>query len=290
MATSMARILREKLHQNKLIMAPGAYDGISARLVEEAGFPALYLTGAGVASSRLGMPDIGLLTLPEMMDTAKNIVNSVNIPVICDIDTGYGNALNLMRAVRESLRTGLAAVQIEDQITPKRCGHISGKQLVDREEMVKKIRAAVRERGENELVLIARTDAIAVHGFEDAIDRGRAYVEAGADVLFVEAPTTVEQMRSICCEFKGVPLLVNIVEGGGKTPCLSARELQEMGYRMAIYPVAAWVSAIKAIRDTLAVLKAEGTTFGRADQMVSFKDMFELVGLSSCVELEKEFL
>ncbi len=290
MVQSRATQLRQMLQGDRLIMAPGAYDGISARLIEQSGFPALYMTGAGTASSRLGYPDIGLLTLTEMADAAKNVVNAVSIPVICDVDTGYGNALNLMRTVREFKSIGVAAIQIEDQITPKRCGHIAGKQLVSCSEMVKKIRAAIHERGDHDLVIIARTDAIAVTGFEDALERGKAFVEAGADVLFIEAPTSVAQMERISKEFSSVPLLINIVDGGGKTPCLSAGELERMGFKLAIYPAVAWLSAIKSIQKTLAVLKEEGSSQSRMKEMATFEEMFGIVGLPQCVALEKEYL
>ena len=290
MSNNAAQRLRTMLGKKQLTMAPGAYDGISARLVEQAGFEALYITGAGVASTRLGMPDIGLITMSEMADVAKNIVNATSLPVICDTDTGYGNALNLMRTVREFKRLGVAAIQIEDQITPKRCGHTEGKQLVSQDEMVKKIQAAVDERGDSDMMLIARTDAIAVNGLDDALARARAYVNAGADVLFVEAPDTEEQMRIINTTFPDVPLLANIVEGGGKTPCLSAKELESMGYRLAIYPISAWVSAIKAMQETLRVLRAEGSTATRSHAMVSFHEMFETVRLSGFLNLEKKFL
>ncbi len=290
MSQSKAAVLRSMLKQNKLIMAPGAYDGITARLVEEAGFPAIYITGAGVASTRLGMPDIGLLTMSEMVDAAKNIAACTTIPAICDIDTGYGNALNLMRSIREFKNTGVAAVQIEDQITPKRCGHTAGKQVVSQGEMVNKIKAAVCERGDSDLVLIARTDAIQVSGFEDALDRARAYAAAGADVIFVEAPKTEEQMKRVAAELKGTPLLINLVERGGDTPCLSADALEKMGFNIAIYPVTAWVSAIKAIRENLKVLKEEGSTDKCADRMASFQEMFDLVDRPKYVALEKTYV
>jgi carboxyvinyl-carboxyphosphonate phosphorylmutase len=290
MTKSKAAVLRSMLKENKLIMAPGAYDGITARLVEEAGFPAIYVTGAGVASTRLGMPDIGLITMSEMVDAAKNIAACTTIPVICDIDTGYGNALNLMRSVREFKNTGVAAIQIEDQITPKRCGHTGGKQVVSKEEMVNKIKAAVLERGDSDLVLIARTDAIQVNGFEDALDRAKAYAEAGADVLFVEAPKTEEQMKRVTVELKHVPLLINLVERGGDTPCLPAKQLEAMGFKIAIYPVTAWVSAIKAIRKNLKVLKEQGATDSCAADMASFQEMFDLVDRPKYVALEKTYV
>ena len=280
--------LRTLLARDKIIVAPGAFDTLSARLVEQAGFPAVYVTGAGVASSRLGLPDIGLATMTEVLETAKNITGATNIPVICDTDTGYGNALNLMRTVREFERIGVAAIQVEDQITPKRCGHTEGKQLVTKEEMVKKIEA-VQYAKRSDLVLIARTDAIAVNGFDDAIERAKAYAQAGADVLFVEAPRTVEEMKRIP-GLLDVPLLVNMVEGGGKTPLLPVKELEAMGFRIAIFPTSAWMAAIKAIQGVLRELKKNGSTDGYAEHMVSFQEMFEIVGLSHYKALEEKYL
>jgi len=290
MNPNRASVLRELLNGNQLVMAPGAFDPLSARIVEQTGFPAVYMTGAGVASSRLGVPDIGLATMTEVLETAKNIVQVTTIPLICDIDTGFGNAINLIRTVREFETIGAAALQIEDQVTPKRCGHLEGKQLVSTAEMVKKIEAFQYARRSDDLVLIARTDAIAVTGLDDAIARARAYAAAGADVLFVEAPKTVDQMKRINDELSDVPLLINIVEGGGKTPILAAGELEALGYRLAIYPVSAWTAAIAAMQKVLAELKQKGTTEGLAENMVSFKEMFEVVGLSHYHDLQNRFL
>jgi len=282
--------LRKLIKGNRIIVAPGAFDALSARLIEQAGFPAVYVTGAGVASSRLGVPDIGLTTMNEVLETAKNIVSVTNIPVICDADTGYGNALNLMRTTQDFERIGVAAIQVEDQITPKRCGHTEGKQLVSMEEMVKKIEAFRYAKQTEDFVLIARTDAIAVNGFEDAIERARAYAQAGADVLFVEAPRTIEEMKRIPELLSDVPLLVNMVEGGGKTPLLPVRELEAMGFRIAIYPASAWMAAIKAMQGVLRELKEQGSTDGFSEHMVSFQEMFEVVGLAQYRALEAKYL
>ncbi len=290
MSQSKAAQLRTMLQGDSLIMAPGVYDGITAKLVQEAGFPAMYITGAGVASTRLGMADMGFITMSEMADVARNICNAVDVPVICDIDTGYGNALNLMRSIREFKATGLAAVQIEDQITPKRCGHTAGKQLVTREEMVKKIRAAIEARGDSDLVLIARTDAIAVTSLDDALDRARAYAAAGADVLFVEAPGTPDDMRRVTRELAGTPLLINLVEHGGNTPCLPASELEAMGFKIAIYPATPWLAGIMNIRRALKVLREEGNTESFAANMATFQEMFDLVDRPKYVELEKKYV
>lgn len=281
--------LRGLLAADRIIVAPGAFDALSAMLVEQAGFPAVYITGAGVASSRLGAPDIGLTTMNEVLDTAKNIVSATSIPVICDTDTGYGNALNLMRTAQEFERIGVAAIQVEDQITPKRCGHTEGKQLISKEEMVKKIEAFHYAKQSEDFLLIARTDAIGVNGFEDAMDRARAYAKAGADILFIEAPRTIEEMKRIP-ELLDVPLLVNMVEGGGKTPVLPVKELETMGFRIAIFPTSAWMAAIRAIQGVLKELKEKGSTKGFAEHMASFQEMFEVVGLSHYKALEKKYL
>ena len=281
--------LRKLLAGPEIIVAPGAFDGISARLVEAAGFPAIYITGAGVASSRLGCPDIGLITMNEILETARHIVRNSSIPVICDIDTGYGNQLNVIRTVQEFEQAGLAAVQMEDQVTPKRCGHTAGKQLISKGEMVKKIEAFAYARKNDDFILIARTDAIAVNGFKDALDRARAYADAGADILFVEAPRTVDEMKKVVDELGDVPLLVNMVEGGGKTPILQVKELEEIGFLIAVYPATPWMAAIKAMQTVLAELKQSGTTNAVHDQMVSFKEMFEIVGYSHFQDLEKRF-
>lgn len=282
--------LRRLLSGDKIIVAPGAYNALSAKLVEQAGFSAIYVTGAGIAANLLGVPDVGLTTMNDVLGTAKNIVNATNIPVICDTDTGYGNALNLMRTVREFERIGVAAIQIEDQVAPKKCGHIEGKRLVSKEEMVRKIEAFNYSKESTDFVLIARTDAIAVHGFDDAIDRARTYASAGADVIFVEAPRTIEEMKLIPKLLEGIPLLVNIVEGGGKTPILPVKDLEAMGFRIAIFPISAWVSAVKAMQRVLKILKEDGSTNKFSEHMVSFQEMFELVGLSHFKALEQKFL
>ncbi len=292
MAQSKTTQFRSMLKGDKMILAPGVYDGISASVANKMGFSALYITGAGIASSRIGKPDIGLITMSEMVDSARAISNIADVPVICDIDTGYGNALNLMRTIREFTDTKIAAVQMEDQITPKRCGHISNKQLVNKEEMVAKIKAAIEARGDSELVIIARTDAIAVNGFEDAIDRAHAYAAAGADMLFVEAPTTREQMVEVnrLLGPLGLPLMVNLVTGGGKTPCLPTKELEEMGYKFAIYPVAAWSASVAGMRKALNVLQENGSMDGCESFTTPFPELFELVGMSECAALEKTYL
>lgn len=285
-----ANALRELMKGKNIIVAPGAFDALSARLIEQAGFSAVYVSGAGIASSRLGVPDLGLTTMNDVVDSTKNIISATNIPAICDVDTGFGNALNLIRTIREFEMIGAAGVHVEDQITPKKCGHIEGKQLVSKAEMVKKIEACVYARQNSDFVIIARTDAIAVNGFEDAIDRAKAYAQAGADVLFVEAPRNVEEMKRIVELLPERPLMINTVPVGGKTPVLSVKELESMGFKIAHFPGVAWTAAIKAMQRVLKELMERGSLESVADEMVSFQEMFEVVGLSDYRALEKKFL
>jgi 2,3-dimethylmalate lyase len=280
--------LRELLRGEALLVAPGSFNALSALLIERAGFPVIYVSGAALAGNFLGYPDIGLATMSEVLENARRIAHVTTCPVICDADTGYGNAINVMRTVREFEAAGVAGVQLEDQVMPKRCGHTEGKQLISKGEMVQKIRAAVNARQDPDFVLVARTDAIAVNGLADSLERANAYREAGADVLFVEAPRTIEEMEFIPGAVPGIHL-TNMVEGGGKTPILPAPELRRMGYKIAIYPVALWMASIKAMQEVLGVLKEDGTTARYASRMVPFQEMFETVGRSRFVELEKRY-
>lgn len=278
--------LRKLLEGKGIIVAPGAYDALSAKLIEEAGFSALYITGSGISHSN-GWPDIGLATLTEVIDRAAKIVDATTIPAIADADTGYGNAINLMRAVRLFERAGVAAIHIEDQITPKRCGHYEGKAVVSKEEMVKKIEAALEAREDEEFVIIARTDARAVNGFEEAIERGRAYREAGADVVFLEAPQTLQEWEQIP-KLISAPLLANMVIGG-KSPTLSAEQLEGLGYKIAIFSSDLQRAAIAGMRDALKELKEKGTT-EHFPRMVTFEERGKIIGLPRVRELEERFL
>ncbi|MBI4187962.1 MAG: isocitrate lyase/PEP mutase family protein, partial [Chloroflexi bacterium] len=227
--------LRKLLKTPGIIVAPGAHNAFTAKIIEQTGgFPAVYMTGSGTAMSLLGEPDVGLLTMTEMVTQARNIANAVSLPVIADADTGYGNAINVVRTVREYERTGVAGIHIEDQVTPKKCGHFEGKQVISLAEMVGKIRAAVDAREDPDFVLIARTDARAVLGLDEAIGRAKAYVAAGADAIFVEAPQSLEELNIIARSIDA-PLMVNMDEGT-KTPLLTVRELEEMGYKIVIFP------------------------------------------------------
>ena len=279
--------LRKMLKEDGIIKAPGAYDAWSAKLVEAAGYFCVYMTGYGVSASVLGKPDIGLITLPEMATMAKHMVEAVHIPVVADADTGYGSTLNVVRTVQEYEAAGVAAIQLEDQVMPKRCGHMEGKELVTEEEMVAKLRAAVKARQDPDLVIIARTDARAVLGIEAAIERSRAYIAAGADVIFFEAPQSREEMELINRELK-VPMLANMVDNG-KTPFLAAEELRAMGYKMVIYQVVTLYSAKKACLDILRELDQRGSTSGLQDRLVDFPTFNRMIGLQEFRALERSF-
>ncbi len=270
--------LRDLLSQPDIVVAPGVYDGLSARLVAEAGFKAAYLSGAAICYTRFALPDIGLVSVSEVADTLAAIRERTTIPVIVDIDTGFGNALNVQRTVKMFEQRGASALQIEDQSTPKRCGHLADKTLISKAEMVGKVKAAVDARGSSAMLLIARTDAVAVEGFAAALDRAAAYAEAGADMLFVEAPTSREQMKEVASRFgTKVPVMANMVEGG-KTPSLSAAELQALGFRLVIFPGGTVRALAFGLRDYLASLKTHGTTDPYRNRMLDFNGLNALIG------------
>ena len=278
---------RRLLEQPGIIMAPGAYDCLTAKLIETAGFPAVYMTGAGTSVARLGYPDLALATMTEMLDNASQISSIVDIPVIADADTGYGGILNVRRTIRQYERGGVAALHLEDQEFPKRCGHLDDKRVIPTDDMVQKIHAAVDARTDDDFTIIVRTDAIAVTGWEDAMERCAQYVEAGADVLFVEALRTPEQIEQAGRELN-VPLLYNYVETG-KSPLLPASELERYGFKIVIYPASGLLSAMHAVRETLATLKQQGTTSHLLENMDSLQDCFEAVGLSEMLEEDARF-
>jgi methylisocitrate lyase len=285
---SRGAALRALLKKSEILIAPGAHNAFTARIIEQAGFRAVYLTGSGASMDLLGMPDLGFLTMTEMVAHARNIVQATSLPVIADADTGYGNALNVMRTIREYENAGVGGVHIEDQVAPKRCGHFAGKEVISPQEMVGKIEAALDARENPDFLIIARTDARAMLGVQEAIERGKAYREAGADMIFVDAPESEEELRLIARSIPG-PVMANLSEGG-KTPLLSARELQEMGYRLVIYPRSAAGAAAKAIQELMAVLKKEGTTKSFLDRMVTFEGRNRITGLAHYQELEKKYL
>lgn len=280
--------LRALLAGPGIVQAPGAYDALSARVVEAAGFPAVYMTGFGSSAGLLGRPDVGLLTGSEMVENARRIVQAVGVPVIADADTGYGNPLNVLRTVELYEAAGVAALHIEDQVAPKKCGHMEGKQVVPAEEMAQKLRAAVRARRDPGLVLIARTDARAVLGLEEALRRGRLYAAAGADVLFVEAPQTEAECEAIAAAFPDVPLLFNWAEGG-KTPPLPLERIEALGYRLVIYPISTLLAATRAMQQVMATIRRDGTPAAYAEQMTGFGEFNDFIGLPAMREMEEEF-
>jgi carboxyvinyl-carboxyphosphonate phosphorylmutase len=280
--------LAELLEGGEMVLAPGCYDALAARLVEEAGFAAAYMTGFGTAASRLGRPDVGLLTLTEMADNARRVAQAVEIPVIADADTGYGNPINVIRTVQEYESAGVAAVHIEDQVMPKKCGHMEGKELIATDEMVAKVEAAVAARQSPSFLIIARTDARAPEGLDAAIERARAYRRAGADVLFVEAPQSVQEIETIASTFKDVPLLFNYAEGG-KTPPVSHEQLRRLGFSIVIFPISTLLTATAAIRAALAQIKADGTPIELLGGMLPFNDFLDFIGMPEIRELEDRF-
>jgi len=268
-------------------VAPGAYDGLTARFVEHAGFPAVYLTGAGVSYSTLGQPDLGVVSFAEMAERAGRVVQAVGIPVIADADTGYGGPLNVIRTVREYERAGVAAIQLEDQALPKRCGHLAGKSLVSAEEMCGKIEAACWARTNPDTVIIGRTDARSVEGLEAALDRTRRYAAAGAELVFVEAPESADELGRIAREFPGVAM-ANLVEGG-KTPLLPVAQLQALGFRLVIFPNLLARVMAKAALEALAALKLSGSAAELASRMLSFTELNQLLGLEDLLDLADRF-
>ena len=280
--------LRALLETARPVLAPGCYDALGARLIEEAGFPAVYMTGFGTSAGLLGRPDVGLVSMREMADNARRIVEAVDLPVIADADTGYGNPINVVRTVREYERAGVAALHIEDQVAPKKCGHMDGKQVVAAAEMVEKVRAAVDARVSSELLIIARTDARAVEGLDAAIERAGRYREAGADVLFVEAPQSVEEIRAIAAAFPSAPLLFNYAEGG-KTPPITHAVLAELGFAIVIFPIATLLSATRAMRSVLARIRADGSPINVLPDLPGFADFLDFIGLPEIHELEQRY-
>ncbi len=282
-------ILRHLLSKPGIIVAPGAHDASTAKIIEQTGgFQAVYMTGSGAAMSILGEPDIGLLTMTEMVTHAHNLARAVNLPVIADADTGYGNALNVMRTIKEYESAGVAAVHIEDQVAPKKCGHFEGKQVISQNEMVGKIKAALDARTDPDFVIIARTDSRAVLGLDTAIQRALAYAEAGADAIFVEAPQSLAELETIARSIK-TPLLVNMDEGT-KTPLLTVQELEKMGYKIVIFPRSAPCAAAKTIQELMLLLKQTGTTKGFSDRIVTFEGRNLITGLAKYRKLEQKYL
>ena len=280
-------LLRKYILEGSILVMPGAHDALTARIVEQTGFKAVTIGGYSASASLLGQPDLSFLTLTEMVDCIHRIVGAVDIPVFTDGDTGHGGVLNVRRTVKEIERTGAAGLFIEDQVFPKRCGHMLDKQVIEKKEMVAKVKAAVDARVDNDFVIMARTDALSVNGLADAIERANLFRQAGADLIFVEAPTTVEQMRMIIAQVDA-PILANNIEGG-KSPLLSATELEEIGYSTVVFPVAATYAVAKVVGDLMSELATTGTTAGFSSRMVSFDEFNRLIDLDRLRSLERSY-
>ena len=280
--------IRERLEKgNDIIILPGVYDALTAKIAEDVGFETAFQTGYGTSASLLGMPDFGFLNAGETLENAKRIINSVNIPILVDIDTGYGNPLNVWKIVKDLVRIGAKGIFLEDQVWPKRCGHMAGKTVIPKEDYILKLQAAIDARENNEFIIVARTDSLAQFGVEEAIERGKRYKRIGADVIFIEAPKTIDEMELISKEIKA-PLLANMIEEG-ITPNLTADQLRKMGFRMVVFPLSALYSATFAIKQTLQTLKKTGTTKELKNKMITFQEFNDLVNLSAYHKLEKKY-
>ena len=280
--------LRQLIEQPGIIVAPGAYDCLTAKIIQQSGFPAVYMTGAGTSVARYGFPDLALASMTEMISNAADITASVSVPVIADADTGYGGLLNVGRTVRKYEQSGVAAIHIEDQEFPKRCGHLDDKRVISTEDMIPKIKEAVESRTDQDFLIIVRTDALAVTGWEDTMDRCHRYVDAGADVLFVEALRSAEDAQR-AVDSLPVPLLYNFVETG-KSPLLSASDLESIGFKIVIFPASNLLLVTATIQKLMAELKEKGTTIGMMEQMVSLQECFELMGLSEMLAVDAKHL
>lgn len=281
-------LLATATEERRPIVLPGCYDALGARLIEQADFDAVYMTGFGTAAGLLGRPDVGLLGLGEMVDNARRIADAVDLPVIADADTGYGNQINVIHTVRQYEQAGVAGIHLEDQVLPKKCGHMENKQVVDADVMYAKVRAAAAARRDDDFVLIARTDARAPHGLDEALRRASGCLDAGADVLFVEALQAKHEIARVAEEFAGVPLLFNWAEGG-KTPPLDYDEIAALGFSMIIMPIGTLLSATRAMQQFLVDLKASGTPAPFAHELMAFSDFTDTIGLGEIVELEDRF-
>ena len=280
---------RRMLDEPEIVVLPGAYDALTARLAERAGFSAVFTTGFGFAATVLGMPDFGLLTASETLDRVRHVVRAIDVPLVADMDTGYGNALNTVRTVRECVALGVGGIILEYQEWPKKCGHFEGKRVIPAEEQAAKLRAAADARDGDDLVIIGRTDARQPLGLEEAIRRGKIYRDAGADVVFIEAPQSEDELREVAREIPGTPLFANMIEGG-KTPLLSSPELQALGYSMVVYPLSALFSAAKAVEETYRVLYEEKSTASRQDALNGFAEFEEIIGVPDWRELESRYV
>jgi methylisocitrate lyase len=281
--------LRKAIAENDILVLPGTFNALVARQIEEMGFEAVYCTGAGICTSYLGVPDIGLITLTEMITVVRNIASAVRLPVISDADTGFGNAINVIRTVREFEAAGAASIHIEDQVSPKKCGHVAGKEVIETDEMVGKIKAAISARQDPDFVLIARTDSKNVEGLKAAIERTKAYRDAGADVIFPEALQSAEEFEEFAKAVPDVPLMANMTEFG-KTPYFSAEEFRQMGYKIVVFPVSTMRVAMMAVEEFLIELKKTGTQKKFVERMQTRKELYGVVNYAQYTEWENEFL
>lgn len=280
--------LREQLEdKNKIIVLPGVFDALSARIAEQVGFEAMFQTGYGSAAALLGMPDFGFLNAGETVDNARRIIRAVDVPVLVDADTGYGNPLNVWRLVQDLEALGAAGMFLEDQVWPKRCGHMVGKDVIPRDDYLPKLKAAVEARKSKDFIIVARTDARAPMGLDEAIERGKAYKKAGADVIFVEAPRTTDELKKVADEIDS-PLVANMIEDG-VTPTMPAKQLLKLGYRIAVFPLSGLYSATFAMREVFTELKKTGATSKTRKMMVTFKDFNKFVDLQKYMGLEKKY-
>ncbi|MCC8159182.1 MAG: oxaloacetate decarboxylase [Phascolarctobacterium sp.] len=280
--------LQELLQKPDILVLPGVYDALTAKIAAEVGFEALVMGGYSIAASRLGQPDVGYLSMTEMTQALKGIVDATELPVFADGDTGYGNALSVRRTMQEYERAGAAAVLFEDQVWPKRCGHMAGKHVIEAAEHARKLRAAADARTDSDFLLIARTDARAVNGLDDAIERGKLYLANGAEALFIEAPQNIGELETIARAFPDTVLIANMIEGG-RTPNLTAKDLENIGFKIVFWPCSALYVITQAFKEALTVLHETGTTKGYEDKMMHFSDFNRFIGLESYMELEKRY-
>ncbi len=279
--------LRKLLDGAKVVMAPGAPDALTARLIEQAGFPAVYMTGFGATAAVLGCPDVGLLTQTEMTTHARNMARAIDIPIVADADTGYGGPANVERTVKEYQQAGVAAIHLEDQILPKRCGHMAGVKLVPADEAVRRLECALAARGNDDMMIIGRTDALAAAGLDEAIARARRYRDAGVDLVFVDAIKRIDDARAVAQAVEG-PLMMSVVEGN-ETAKLTPDEIMRMGFALALYPLSTLFTACHAIRNVLAELRQHGTSMGLADRMLNYAEFSEIVRLERFRELDSRY-
>lgn len=283
-----AKMLRELLKQDKALILPGVYDALTAKIAEDSGFQAVVMGGYSIAASRLGQPDVGYLSMTEMVQAVKTIADATKLPVVADGDTGYGNPLSVRRTVQEYEKAGAAAILFEDQVWPKRCGHMQGKSVIAKEEHAEKIRAAVEAKTNPDLLIIARTDSRSVFGLDEAVERGRLYLQAGAEALFIEAPQDEAELAAIGKAFPDTILLANMIEGG-KTPCLPADQLRELGFKMVFWPCTALYSVVKSLSEVFTALKNTGTTDACRQNLLTFEQFNQFIGLNQYHELEKKY-